>query len=83
MQVRLTLVAWDRKPSLRTPIVEGQTNGDQLPKVGERFCMTAPKLTSFASIRYIETTVVEEVVQEDERTYEFRTQNSTYKLELL
>lgn len=81
MQVRLTRVKSTHN-LLRTPEVVGDSNS--LPLViGKCFSMTAPSLTTFASIRYVETTPIEEIIQQDDKTYEFRTQNSTYKLELL
>lgn len=66
--------------NLRTPTVEGLTL--ELPVVEKNFSLSAAPLTPGAIVRRIDTTAIQEVVQEGS-VYTFRTLNSTYKVEVL
>lgn len=65
--------------NLRTNVITGAT--DALPTVGEDFIMTAPPLDTTAGVRYIRTTPVLSVSEDNGIL--FSTCNSTYRLELL
>lgn len=66
---------------LRTKTVEGTS--EVLPTVGKCFSMLAEPLDKNASIRFIETSVIEDVLKKG-KTYTFRTRSgSVYKLKEL
>jgi hypothetical protein len=77
MDVLLTKVSSDHK-NLRTSTVEGHCN--ELPEVGERFVMFGKGLV--AGVRYVETSIVQDLIQKDEKTILFSTEFSEYKLEV-
>jgi len=64
---------------------EGQAYGSfkELPVIGERFVLIGRGLEDPATVRHVITTKVKEVVKEDKYLYTFKTENSTYKLELV
>jgi hypothetical protein len=79
MKVKLIKVTSNHQ-NLRDDVIEGEA--EFLPKVGERFFMTAPPRDS-GNIRVLETSPVTEVTRTDEDTYEFSTRNSRYDLIIL
>jgi hypothetical protein len=79
MKVRLSRIESNHK-NLRTDFVDGWAN--DLPVVGRRFQMTAPPL-EIGHFRFIWTTPVRELNSLGESTYQFRTENSLYELEVL
>lgn len=67
--------------NLRTKTVLGET--DELPQVNQTFMMMAESLTSEAKFRYIETSQVKEIVYQDDKVIRFKTENSTYQVNVL
>lgn len=53
-----------------------------IPVVGNQFCIFGEPISENMSVRYIKTSPVKEVEQIYDKILEFKTQNSTYHLEL-
>jgi hypothetical protein len=66
--------------NVRTNETTGHTLA--LPEVGKNFFMTAPPLES-GGVRMINTTEIKEVEIHSETEFTFKTQNSTYKVQVL
>lgn len=67
--------------NLRTKTVLGQT--DELPEVNHTFVMMAESLTPGGTFRYIETSLVKEIVSQDDKVIRFKTENSTYQINIV
>lgn len=81
MKVTLTKLARNDKPGgLRTDFVVGEVAS--LPVVGNRLLMITTPLDENAVARYIETSEVTEVTKEGPSVI-FKTQNSTYQLDVV
>ncbi len=78
-KVKLTKIESSHK-NLRTDIVEGLT--ESMPVVDQDFVMFAEALEPGGTIRYIRTSPVKEVT-EDRNGLSFKTNNSSYRLELI
>lgn len=66
--------------NLRTNSMDGRTL--ELPTVGKDFIIVGDSLTEGLTHRVITTTEVKEVTKNEDE-YTFKTQNSTYKLQVL
>jgi hypothetical protein len=64
---------------VRSPIIEGECVF--LPIKGRIFTMVATPLDKTKAVRYIHTTVIQEIIN-DGTTYMFHTRNSTYRLDI-
>lgn len=78
MKVKLEKVS-KNEGNLRTSTIDGFC--DYLPKVGERFLMTAPPLES-EDLRVVQTSIVQAVGCERDSHIEFITEFSDYCLTL-
>lgn len=79
-KVRLTQLS-STHDRVRTKEIEGTTA--ILPRVGETFVMFGEPLEIDAGVRVLWTSEIQEVEQPERGVWIFRTENSTYKLELL
>ena len=68
------------KNDLRTNSMEGVFS--EPPTIGKRFAITGKPLTKGASIRLIDTSVVQSV-EEEEDGWRFQTENSKYRIRRL
>ena len=65
---------------VRTPEIVGECG--YLPIKGRIFTMVAPPLDKTKAVRFLHTTIVQDVIHDGE-TYMFHTRNSTYRLDVL
>jgi len=79
-EVRLTQIRSTHN-NVRTPKIDGVCQ--HLPEVGQFFIMVGPPLDPAASQRYLRTSYVQRVEEDEENVYFFDTENSRYKLEVL
>lgn len=79
MKVRLIKVSGAKQ--LRTNEVIGESVG--LPVKGLPFVMTSESLTPGATMRLVTTTEVTELTRLSEKSFEFNTRNSIYRVEVL
>lgn len=80
MQVKLTQLKSNHN-NVRTKEIVGEAA--MMPTVGSQFSVTGAPLKLDQGSRYLITTPVTDIIFIDEKTYEFTTMNSTYKLEIL
>jgi len=66
--------------NLRTDVIEGETPA--LPNIGDDFILFSKSLDPKGAIRMVQTTNVK-FVEQIGNTYQFNTENSVYKLEVL
>ncbi len=78
-KVKLQRVIAGYLSGLRTDIIEGESH--DLPKVGQPFILFGPPLEGKIGMRYVETTVVKELLVDSSADFSFRTKSgSTYLL---
>lgn len=67
--------------NVRTNETEGVAPA--MPEVGKTFLLYAEPLTPGATVRYIHTTTIQSVEELSNKLIEFKTRNSTYRVEKL
>lgn len=84
MKIKLTKISRPEglPGGLRTDVIVGESQG--MPKRGKSFTMEAEPLNSNASFRYVNTSIVMQVVDLSENVKRFTTKSgSVYELEVL
>lgn len=81
MKVKLTKIQSSHN-KVRTDEVNGES--DNLPEIGKRFVLLGEALVKAdGNMRIVYTTSVSELTNISDKSMEFKTQNSTYRLDIL